>query len=94
MAGGVSTSQGTVSNNMIYINNTASATVYGIYDYYGNNMNYYSNSINCASPVAASCCFYNSWCCTAPNSNLINNIFANTGGGYCILVLNLAWLLM
>jgi len=76
------TLEGTVANNFISIT-SGTSTMYGIYTYYSNKVNYYFNSVNISSGNVSSRALYQ--VNTASNTfgqSFINNIFNNSGGGF------------
>ncbi len=76
----------TVANNFISQSNGAT-TLYGISNYYSNNVNYYNNSVNITGGTTSYYAFYSAG---GSNSNVVNNIFSNTGGGYAYYVSTVA----
>ncbi len=72
-----------VSNNFVQVGGTNSAN--GIYLYYGNYTDVYYNSINLTNTAASSKGLYSYY---GSNRNVVNNIFANPGGGYAIYATN------
>ncbi|MFZ4414788.1 MAG: hypothetical protein ACOYOV_17010, partial [Bacteroidales bacterium] len=77
---------GLISNNFISQSGTT-GTVYGLDNYYSTNQNYYFNSVNVTSGSASGYAFYSTG---GSNTNLYNNIFANTGIGYAYYISTIA----
>jgi hypothetical protein len=71
-----------VANNFVSQSN-GTAGVYGLYNYYSNNMNYYHNSVSVTAGSTSAYAFYSS---SGSANSLFNNIFSNTGGGYAFYV--------
>ncbi|MFO7722353.1 MAG: hypothetical protein R6V49_03930 [Bacteroidales bacterium] len=72
-----------VANNMI-AEIGGFTFVYGIYLSNANYQNYYHNTVNITSPTSnAGHAFFLS---TASNIVLLNNVFANTGGAFCVRI--------
>lgn len=71
-----------VANNFVTQSN-GTAGVYGLYNYYSNNMNYINNSINVTAGSTSAYAFYST---SGSKNNVFNNIFVNTGGGYAYYV--------
>jgi len=78
------TGSGLFANNFIAQSN-GTGTVYGIYNTNTKNTKYFYNSISITkgtATVASNVAFYNTG--TTTGTQLLNNIFSNTGGGYAI----------
>ncbi|MBC8342854.1 MAG: T9SS type A sorting domain-containing protein, partial [Bacteroidetes bacterium] len=76
---GTSTERGIIANNFISIIG-GSSTNYGIYDYNSTYQDFYYNSVSINAGNTSSRSLYLS---SGSNQKFINNIFSNTGGGYC-----------
>jgi parallel beta-helix repeat protein len=74
-----------VANN--FVSQSIGTGVYGIYNYYSNNINYYYNSVNVTGGTSSYYAFYSSG---GSNNNVVNNIFSNTGGGYAYYISTVA----
>jgi len=83
---GVTGDRGLISNNFIQLGTSGKA--YGIYMSTDNNLiDVYHNSIHITSANSTTAQpFYSR--ATGGNINVINNIFSNTGGGYCVYINN------
>lgn len=79
---GISANRGLIVNNFVQIGGTTNVA-YGIYEYASSFLNFYNNNIHITNTNTSSRAFYNYY---GTNKNLLNNIFANTGGGYAIYV--------
>lgn len=77
-----SATSGLIANNFVQVGGSNNAA-YGIYTYYGSFLNFHYNSVNILNSNASSRAFYSD---RGDNKNLLNNIFANSGGGYAIYV--------
>ncbi len=74
---GTAPSRASIFNNFLHAG--GSGVAYGIYAYYGSFQNFYHNSIHISNTNASSRAFYNYY---GTNKNLLNNVFANSGGGF------------
>jgi len=72
-----------VANNFVHVG--GGGTRYGIATYYGDYQNYFHNSVNVAGNHANSAAFYQYY---GTQKQVLNNVFANTGGGYAVYVQN------
>lgn len=70
-----------VANN--FVSQSVGTGVYGIYNYYSQNINYYFNSVNVTGGSTSYYAFYSTG---GSNNNVVNNIFSNTGGGYAYYI--------
>jgi len=76
----------TIANNFVSQSNGVT-TLYGIYNYYSNNVNYYNNSVHVTGGTSSYYAFYSAG---GSANNVVNNIFSNTGGGYAYYVSTIA----
>lgn len=83
----LATNRGLVANNFISVGAPASSQMYGLYDYYSSNTDYYHNSILLTNTNSASIGFYYYYHYQS-NENIVNNISANTGGGLAVYYYN------
>ncbi|NDA62932.1 MAG: hypothetical protein EBX50_12950, partial [Chitinophagia bacterium] len=69
-----------IANNFFNANNPSGATLYGIYDYYGQYLDYYHNTVTTTNPSAGftSYTLYDNY---GSFKNYTNNIFRNNGAG-------------
>ncbi len=72
-----------IANN--FLTSTSSSTVYGLYSSGNANLDIYNNSIHLPQS-SNGYAFYQAG--GGNNLNIVNNIFANTGGGYAYLISN------
>ena len=80
---GLPTPRGNVSNNMLQVGGGGGA--YGITLYYSTYQDVYFNSVNITSSnVTSGLGFYATG--TTTSVNVVNNVFANPGGGYAVYV--------
>ena len=68
-----------IANNFVQL--SSSNTGYGIYAYEGAYQKFYHNNVHINNTSPNSCAFRTR---TGNNKQVVNNIFANTGGGYAI----------
>ncbi len=86
---GTALKPGLVANNFITVSGSTSSTTYGVYHYNSHYTNYIYNSINVAAgSTSSSRAFYISGSSSSGTGDvsLLNNILANTAGGYTYYV--------
>ncbi|MBN2729297.1 MAG: right-handed parallel beta-helix repeat-containing protein [Bacteroidales bacterium] len=75
---------GLISNNMVSVNSdNASASIYAYYPYYCNYQKHYNNSVNVLSSSTNARGIY---LLGGANSDFVNNIVVNAGGGYAVYI--------
>lgn len=75
---------GLISNNMVSVNSdNVTASIYAYYPYYCNYQKHYNNSVNVLSSSTNARGIYLSG---GANSDFVNNIVVNAGGGYAVYI--------
>ncbi|NDA62096.1 MAG: hypothetical protein EBX50_08640, partial [Chitinophagia bacterium] len=86
---GASGQRALIANNFFNVTNPTGATIYGLYDYYGQYLDYIHNTVTTTNPTAGNTSYtlYDNY---GSYKNYYNNIFRNNGvaGGsnYCVYV--------